>query len=583
MAQQPATTTSTGWRLVGEAATLLSSPTLLDAAPPPSDDDVVFAAQFRVKPRLGNPDDAAVAAIAKAIAGARATESVLGKATKFTEPASKFHALAWDTAGGSDRWTAELLWRRVHPAIAGLAITDHVVLDRRHAEATLTVRTWSPGGMPAVRGHVGAGLARSPVLPELAHALRLSFDNHVAEPRPLGESDIEAFVRDVLLDDDRRWPVAVLAPTEDGGYHVDPTILAGELLGLAHVYYIDRHPTTFRLSDTLGDRRLSCYWGALRVYQPGFSCADDGRSHPLLVDDRVLDPVERAGLAGTLALANRARITVPDTPSRLRELAEPKKPARVAEPAAVPFVGNGKTDGAPAPLPSGFDRAMSAIADALRSLQESNARLIDEVIRLRSAAAVRAANSGGLERRVSQLERTMRERLPLQAAATDAPVETPTPTETGPEIASDITLVSVVQQASAVQGDALLLLDSAIRSAGESPYEDVNRVALILETMGQIARQRRDGKLGTSLRDIFREYGIDYRGGIAKSTPPRLLEQYRHWLPSGQEVICDEHIALGTSYDPRHCLRIYFTSRAPGEPRFIISHVGRHFDVATTT
>jgi hypothetical protein len=86
-----------------------------------------------------------------------------------------------------------------------------------------------------------------------------------------------------------------------------------------------------------------------------------------------------------------------------------------------------------------------------------------------------------------------------------------------------------------------------------------------------------------SLRETFRDYGIDYRGGITKATPARFLEQYRVRLASGQEVMCDEHIVLGTSYDPRHCLRIYFSSRAAGEPRFVISHVGRHFDVASTT
>jgi hypothetical protein len=40
---------------------------------------------------------------------------------------------------------------------------------------------------------------------------------------------------------------------------------------------------------------------------------------------------------------------------------------------------------------------------------------------------------------------------------------------------------------------------------------------------------------------------------------------------------------LGSSYDPRRCLRIYFTSRALLEARFVIGHVGRHFDVLTTS
>lgn len=40
---------------------------------------------------------------------------------------------------------------------------------------------------------------------------------------------------------------------------------------------------------------------------------------------------------------------------------------------------------------------------------------------------------------------------------------------------------------------------------------------------------------------------------------------------------------LGNTYDPRRCLRIHFTSRAPMETRFVIGHVGRHLEVLTTT
>jgi hypothetical protein len=86
-----------------------------------------------------------------------------------------------------------------------------------------------------------------------------------------------------------------------------------------------------------------------------------------------------------------------------------------------------------------------------------------------------------------------------------------------------------------------------------------------------------------SLRDAFREVGIDYRGGIADSTPARLRQQYLLAGPDGRGYDCVEHLVLGSSYDPRHCLRIYFTSRVVNETRFVIGHVGRHFEVGTTT
>jgi hypothetical protein len=589
MAQPPVRVTATGWRVVGEAASLLSPTAALEPGPPPHADDVISAVQFRVKPKLGDPDDAALAAIDGVIAAARSGSGVIGRATHFVEATSKFHALWWDTLDSKDRWTAELAWRRVHPAIGGVAITDHLVLDRRHGESTLTVRTWADGGTSNVRGTVAAGQARSPLVPALAAALRLGFDGRQAEARTIDEDQMEGFVRGVLEDAHRRWPVAVLAPTETGEYHVDPDVLAAELLGLAHVYVIDRHRSTFALSDTIGDRQLSCYWGALRIYQPGFSRSDAGRSHPLLVADRVMDPVERTGLAGQLTVANRARVAEPDTPSRLREIEGPSKPKRVAE-ASPAFVTSSPAttakDASPPPPPNddrwkGVERAMASIAEGLKGLHEVTAKLTDEIVRLRAAGAVRAANAGGVERRLSQLERMLRDFItppdPSAPAAEALPAG-----EQPPEI-PDVTLVSVVQQASASCSDALLVLDEAVEAAAESPFEDVDRVAVILDTMAHIARRRQEGALGMSLRETFRDYGIDYRGGITKATPARFLEQYRVCLASGQEVMCDEHIVLGTSYDPRHCLRIYFSSRAAGEPRYVISHVGRHFDVSSTT
>jgi len=62
-----------------------------------------------------------------------------------------------------------------------------------------------------------------------------------------------------------------------------------------------------------------------------------------------------------------------------------------------------------------------------------------------------------------------------------------------------------------------------------------------------------------------------------------LREQYRFLTPSGEQVEAEEHIVLGNTYDPRRCLRIYFSSRVNQESRFVVGHVGRHFTVVTST
>jgi hypothetical protein len=232
----------------------------------------------------------------------------------------------------------------------------------------------------------------------------------------------------------------------------------------------------------------------------------------------------------------------------------------------------------------GLAQHIEGIGEALSRLVRLNEALADELAGLRMTTNVRAGNASALERRIGQLERLLREHIGAVARTDEMPVvETRYTQQDTEEREERLTLVSVVQQAATIHADALLILDSALDSAADSPFEEVDRVAVILDAMALIARRRQAGTLGMSLRDAFREMAVEYRGGIAASTSARLRKQYEAPLPNGTIVSCDEHIVLGSTYDPRFCLRVYFTSRAPGEPRFVIPHIGRHFDVKTTT
>lgn len=89
-------------------------------------------------------------------------------------------------------------------------------------------------------------------------------------------------------------------------------------------------------------------------------------------------------------------------------------------------------------------------------------------------------------------------------------------------------------------------------------------------------------------RTLIEVERLHFDPGCSSSTTPsdlrkRVRTRTRIGGPGGAEYESNEHIVLGSSYDPRHCLRIYFTSRAPVEPRLVIGHVGRHFKVMTST
>ena len=621
-------------RLVGSAASLISAAAAAGISRPSYRDDILYAAAFQLRPRLGaNPINQALAVLSGALAKSHAGFKPLDRDTERTEVMGRIEAAHWQTETSGDLWMGELLWRHSHPTVAGVALTTHAVLTEQPGMAAMTLRVAAPGGVRAVLGQVGAGQAHPTFLADLNRLIRLIFDRLDGDPRTLGERDMEAFVSEVLVGDDRVIPVAVVSPTERGEYIVPPSQLAEELLGVAHLYVVDRHATTFRLSDALGDRRLACYWGALRAYLPGFSCADRPQEHPLIVADRLSDPVVRAQLRGALGLVGRNRVAEPPGVEALREAEvarreaakaqsvkaaspaptpPPTTPAKASEP-APPTSGSAESSGetpAAAPAAAGspppvaqngaavrvaleqltapLGRRLDDALAALEGLTKTNASLLDEIVSLRTTNAVRSATAAGLERRLADIEQLLREQLGLVEPRPEEAVE---PRGGEPAVVEDeldeeseaITVASVVRQAAISLDDALLVLDEAVRAAEESPYRDVDRVAAVFDAMALVARRRQAGTLGASLRDAFRELGVDYRRGVSESTPERLRRQHMVRLSSGEQVEATEHIALGNSYDPRYCLRIYFTSRAPAEPRFVIAHVGRHLDVISTT
>lgn len=485
----------------------------------------------------------------------------------------------------------------------------------------LTVRVFADGGVNALGGLVGAGQARPTWLSTLARDCRLVASWGETTPVCLDEQNIGEFVGDVLFADSREWPVIVLSAFEQGGYVVPPEALADELLGLARVYYLGNHATSFRLTDLLGGKELSCFWGATRVYLPRFSCADPGLEHPLLFPDDLLDPASRAELVGELAVglrssvpiaegiaARRARrsrprsvtsavgtpaigaseaspsapaVTTPDKNSSEDEAnsPQPQSPTPLSAPAdsSVATPGNAAADAIAAAI-GAVAAQLEVLAGAITNLTAANRELFDEVAQLRTGSAVRLASIASIERRIERIDTFMLNEVPRLLARSP---------EGAPDIESEqeerTALIDIVRQASARHTDALLFLESAEGSAIDSPYEDVDRVAKVLDAMADIARRRQHGTLGLPVRQAFRDYGIDYRSTISETTPGKQRAQYQLADRSGQIYACLEHIVLGSSHDPRYCLRIYFTSRAPLEPRFVIGHVGRHFDVITTS
>ncbi len=516
---------------------------------------------------------------------------------------SRFGGLRYEVmAEPGKEWVGELIWRAVHPVVAGAPITTRLLLEERPSFTRIAVRVTADDGLSSVRGYVGAGQAQPGFLRALRGRVDLSWMGSPLSADPIRPGDEEDFVLSVLASPTRSAPVAVLSPLEDGGYVVDPDDTAWELLGRARLHVLQQHRQTFALSDALGGAPMSCYRGAIRCYFPGWSRHDDPFEHPLLVADRLSDPIMRATWLGEVGIEVGREVTLPSSiAERRRALAEPGEGADAGptdlESARADLesptgsadaveAGNEEPgrDGVLAPRLDRLLADVAALGGLVEQLLRANVDLADEVERLRTIAAVRSSSTNAIERRLGRLEDILDHAFPSAVDEERVGDELePSRTAALEEGDERLTLPDVVREAGESHADALVVLDSALASADASPYEDPERVRAILDAMARVARRRRDGALGTSLREAFGDLGIDYRGAIASSTSARLREQYRFAAPDGGVVEAEEHIVVGNTYDPRRCLRIYFSSRVPDEPRFVVGHVGRHFEVRSSS
>lgn len=602
----------TGWRIVGAGAERIAERAAAAAVqrlePGPAT-DTLYALQCTLPPvvRGRNTVERVLAAVTEEIRQTWADCPRLVRDEEAERPPSRFGGLRFDIlADPGSEWLGEVVWRSVHPVVAGAPITTRVLLEERPSFTRLSVRVTADDGPTSVRGYVGAGQAQPSFLRALRGEVAITWLGGPFGAHPIGEGRVEDLVLSVLASPERDVPVAVLSPLEEGGYVVDPEDLAWELLGRARLFVLRHHRQTFELSDTVGDRRMSAYWGAARCYMPGWSRHDEPLEHPLLHADRLADPLMRATWLGEIGVWTGRRLELPPTiAERVEVPAEEGEPdegaattsserveeVQATKPAPAPPAPadaiESRIDGAaaasPPPDPSPL---LETLLGEVRGLASVLGDLTDEVERLRTISSLRSSSTNAIERRLGRLEDILDQVFP-DGSGLGAAEEAREPAEREGEAEREDeggpTLVEAVHDAAEVHSDALMFLDSAYDAARQSPYEDPERVRAVLEAMARVARRRRDGVLGTSLREAFADLGIDYRAGIAKSTSARLREQYRFTDPGGNAVEAEEHIALGGTYDPRRCLRIYFSSRVPNEPRFVIGHVGRHFEVMTSS
>ena len=116
-----------------------------------------------------------------------------------------------------------------------------------------------------------------------------------------------------LLDPQRRHPVVVVSahPSADGPY-LDAAVIANDLKGLAPVVVVGAD-ATYGLTDALGDRQLSVFYGAGRVYPVGLTWLADMYRAPLhlCTSRRQAPKVTQSVIEAGLVAAHQAGLLQP--------------------------------------------------------------------------------------------------------------------------------------------------------------------------------------------------------------------------------------------------------------------------------
>ena len=366
------------------------------------------------------------------------------------------------------------------------------------------------------------------------------------EPREIRTESVEDFATTRLLSRGRRLPVVLVSRTAASGkWLVDPSELADPLAGIAETYYLADKWAGFALTDVVG-KLYSCFNGAVRVYWPDFDPVDSPYS-PVYIPEKLNEIGGRLTdiLFRQMAAISAFRyVTGPVTTDAKEHLQEERRREIEALKAAASERGD--------------DRELLELADKENEeLRKQNDHLLEENKALKGSLELAQENFRAIGQSLAEAE-------PLEVAAQ----------EPGSELES---VEGAVLAAKERFGDTLLVVDSALDSARESPFMQCRKAYQALSAIHEVClswRQSRKTKtpMGT-FEQAFSMKGFVYKSRESMTSTGKWANEYE-MIYKGQRVSIEPHLALGKG-GPDTCLRIHFYTDEE-EEKFVIAHVGRH-------
>lgn len=421
---------------------------------------------------------------------------------------------------------------------------------------------WAQVTLARAGGRLFRGVAAPPpmLLSAVFSALLDGFDCRLPGGKPVPDAahwlqtdDMAAFVARDLLDPARVLPIVAVSPDAETGEPIpDVVALARDLRGLARVVVFADSDAAYALTHAVGDKILSCYNGAARLYWPGFSRDDEPFLHPLLLDGTLWRlEHDRAGAAAELLRMLDEKSRVPDE-SFFADLR-----ARIAVALAPP--PSDKPEAAP---------VFSDLEARVTALQTENAGLRAQVDSLKTFLggrmdAMQAETRLWLEEIVGEIGR-MGERQT---------------TESQTDARRFRTVSEALTQARTDFDDVLDIWTDAEKSAKLAQYGQPERVYESLSRLAEVGRERfaahgKNRSLGKGWVEWLREKGEDCADESPTTMNKYSDERRFHDRPTRRETLMTWHLKLGGS-NRGNCVRLYFAFDDPTQ-RVLIGHCGGH-------
>ncbi len=366
--------------------------------------------------------------------------------------------------------------------------------------------------------------------------------------RELGRDEVEPFVDDTLCSPDRWLPVVVISPDQGmRDYRVDPAELQQTLLGHAQVIALRDVSAGREWTETLGNKELSCYLGAVRLYWPGFNKRAKPTDHPLYLADSIRFHAENQQPLGphlfrTLVAVSGFRFSNPPVAQLVRSAIEGEKHLLFQS-----MLENSK-----------------ALEDAGHIMKELE-RAWDEIKQLKQERDEARNQASELARELEMQKAAWTEvhRGPRQ------PVVAPPPPR-GP-IAS---VLDAIERARTDFPHTLLVLPDAIESARQSPYRSPERIYSLFQVLDELTHKWREvGSIGSGWHPALKPKGFEYAEFISPTAKGKFGHEYT-FNYEGRQVMCEHHVTIG-AHSADTCISVHWF-RDEAKKRLVIGWCGRH-------